>query len=677
MTARKTLSAAALLAALSCSNVLLAAPPNDLRANAVVINLNTTVNGTTVTGTNSGDTGGACGGSGTSADVWYRFDCTSNTGVQVSTCSGGSYDTVLQAFAAGPGGTLGAQLACQDDDSSCGTLSTISFGATAGNSYYVRVAGYNGATGTFTLAVSPTVAPPPPPTRTYGPDVTVGNLYDIATYGTGNAWVATTASAGNMSGVRSYAVGTDSWNIGDVPVEWQSSNQFHPVIGQQMYRYKGGHFEQIGISWLKHGFLSTNSGAFPDMGSCDTPPSGGAQLGVNCSDLYDSGLNGGRSYLGPRFDVKPISGVYSYPWNPLVGTYSNTDVIARRLVVLDADVAPASNAGAEYYVDTCYITQDDAQWNNGKNNYSSRKLSGNVQTAPAFGTTTFRRTTALEQWAAEKIAGGDTGISISDLLFHERSMNVTDKWRHWTTGQPDAALLPSAQWTTFTSNIQGRFVVASRTSANGDGTWNYDYMVMNVNSDRAGGSFQVRLPDVAPTSIAFKAPLYHSGERTLNNTWQNNAGASGSMKWNVDSTSKSYTVPGMASSVTFNPNALMWGTMYSFQFKAPVAPTTGVARLGLFRNPTDATGFQGSSLAVEGLRVPTVCTADLGKQGGLIGPDGILDNNDFIVFIDAFFNNDMLRADMGKQGGLAGPDNMLDNNDFIVYIDAYFDGCAI
>ncbi|MDP1660877.1 MAG: PQQ-dependent sugar dehydrogenase, partial [Phycisphaerales bacterium] len=65
--------------------------------------------------------------------------------------------------------------------------------------------------------------------------------------------------------------------------------------------------------------------------------------------------------------------------------------------------------------------------------------------------------------------------------------------------------------------------------------------------------------------------------------------------------------------------------------------------------------------------------ADVGIQGGIAGTDGNFDNNDFIVFIDWFFNGDP-RADMGKQGGLAGVDQRLDNNDFIVFIDAFFNG---
>ncbi|MBY0307453.1 MAG: choice-of-anchor D domain-containing protein, partial [Phycisphaerales bacterium] len=68
------------------------------------------------------------------------------------------------------------------------------------------------------------------------------------------------------------------------------------------------------------------------------------------------------------------------------------------------------------------------------------------------------------------------------------------------------------------------------------------------------------------------------------------------------------------------------------------------------------------------------CTADLGHQGGLPGPDGQLDNNDFIAFIAAFFAQDAA-ADLGHQGGLPGGDGAFDNNDFIAFIAAFFAGC--
>jgi len=66
--------------------------------------------------------------------------------------------------------------------------------------------------------------------------------------------------------------------------------------------------------------------------------------------------------------------------------------------------------------------------------------------------------------------------------------------------------------------------------------------------------------------------------------------------------------------------------------------------------------------------------ADVGSQGGIQGPDGQLDNNDFVVFIDYFFTHNP-SADVGSQGGIPGSDNQWDNNDFVVFIDLFFAGC--
>jgi hypothetical protein len=70
----------------------------------------------------------------------------------------------------------------------------------------------------------------------------------------------------------------------------------------------------------------------------------------------------------------------------------------------------------------------------------------------------------------------------------------------------------------------------------------------------------------------------------------------------------------------------------------------------------------------------TPCAADLGMQGGVPGQDAALDNNDFVVFIDYFFNQNA-KADVGVQGGVPGHDGAWDNNDFVVFIDLFFAGC--
>ncbi|MFT3686901.1 MAG: immunoglobulin domain-containing protein [Phycisphaerales bacterium] len=75
------------------------------------------------------------------------------------------------------------------------------------------------------------------------------------------------------------------------------------------------------------------------------------------------------------------------------------------------------------------------------------------------------------------------------------------------------------------------------------------------------------------------------------------------------------------------------------------------------------------------LTVPgSSCAADLGVAGGAPGSDGVLNNNDFIAFINYFFSGDA-HADLGVSGGLPGHDGVYNNNDFIAFINAFFAGC--
>ena len=72
--------------------------------------------------------------------------------------------------------------------------------------------------------------------------------------------------------------------------------------------------------------------------------------------------------------------------------------------------------------------------------------------------------------------------------------------------------------------------------------------------------------------------------------------------------------------------------------------------------------------------IATACAADVGGPGGTAGADGLLNNNDFIAFIDMYFSRSSA-ADIGGAGGTAGPDGAWDNNDFIVFITRFFAGC--
>lgn len=86
-------------------------------------------------------------------DVWFAWVAPSNGIYQVDTCSQTSVDTRLAIY---DGSCAGAVLACNDD--TCGLQSLVSFSATAGSTYIVRLGSYPGSpggAGTFTLQTQP------------------------------------------------------------------------------------------------------------------------------------------------------------------------------------------------------------------------------------------------------------------------------------------------------------------------------------------------------------------------------------------------------------------------------------------------------------------------------------------------------------------------------------------
>jgi hypothetical protein len=697
----------------------MAQPRNDSITGAVPVAFPSTgLAGTTIGATNDGLSPSACGNSATSADVWYTATMpgtlAANTQVAFSTCGNTSADTVVQVFAASAGGSLGAQIAC-DDDNCLNRKSRAVFNANPNAQYYIRVATRNATFGNFVLNTQYGTDPRPVDTaQTFGPDVTIGDLSDVGYYGT-----AVLNSNGVNESVRAFAVGTDSWNIGDRPADWfdydtanitfrpigaptgtrvtvsKRSNE-HPVIAQQMYRYLNGSFEQIGISWLKHGFTSTNSTrynaglSYPSNttrtcagGGSYNPSTGlgsgfsGAQqvsgtgygsgdfLVINCADLYGASLNGSQGRLGPRYDVNALNGIYTHPYTQLVPS-TPTDTIGRRLLVRNTDWG---NPGARYFVDAVYVTSDDTKWNNGLNNYSAREVqnvaSPSTTTGVPFvnstsptGGGTARRKTALQLWPEI-----DPAVKLINVDYTEQTNTINDVW-----GWPN-------QPRTF--DLTARYQVASRVTDNGNGTWTYRYAILNMNSHRSLGSFSVPIPGSATASaVTFKAPFYHSGDRVNNNPWIGGKQAN-AVKWAVDMSFNpvnTLALPGGNTAVNFLPNALRWGVMHTYSFTTTIPPRTAYAKMTLQGPPADATGYQGSILTATGIDVPQVNIADIAGPGQSLGGEGSLTADDIIVYLNAFFAGDLLTADVAGPGQSPTPDGTLTADDIIVFLNAFFAG---
>ncbi|MCA8959037.1 MAG: hypothetical protein KDC38_00930, partial [Planctomycetes bacterium] len=348
-----------------------------------------------------------------------------------------------------------------------------------------------------------------------GPDVIVGDLPSAVSWGSSGPIVA-------------YSVGTTSCNLGDAVLSWEADTPDHPVIGQQMYRLRDGRFDQIGVSWLKHGFCALSQTL---CGPC--LPTDCSTLGIGCSDPYTAERNGQQPTLGPRSQVNPHTGVFPFPFS----APGYDPVIGRRLQVPIDDVDPQLNVGALYWVEGHYVTQDDAAAGNQDNNVSYRSVTvgSDVALFPIdVNGSTVQQLPAIYAWQAEV-----------------------------PTVEIDAVRVPS----------EGLLLLAHDVRDNGDGTWHYEYALYNMNSDISARSFDVPFtPGGTLTNVQFFHTPYHSGEPYSTAPWSSSVGAS-SVTWSTNTFA-----------VDPNANALRWSRMFTFRFDSDSPPVAGTGTVGMFKN---------------------------------------------------------------------------------------------
>ena len=354
-----------------------------------------------------------------------------------------------------------------------------------------------------------------------GPDVITADLHQVTHWGT-------------ASGIDAYSVGTVSCNIGSEPLDWYGGTVNHPVIGQNMFRLKDGRFEHVGQSWLKWAFASLNQDF---CGDCMYPGSG-SLLGVNCSDPYSAWLNGSQSGLGPKSVVNPFTGSF-----PASHSTPGSGTIAGRVQVQTADVDPAQNPGALYFVEGQYVAPDDAAAGNLHNNASWRQV-----------------------WVE----------SDRDLTFSAPGGGMS------ATMQTEPAIMawqefdPSVEVVTIDVPDDGRLLLAWKVSDLGGDTWNYEFALQNLDSDRGVGGFAVALPAGSDaTNLGFHDVDYHSGEPYDDADWAPSTAAV-AVHWD--------TQQFIGDS---DANALRWGTLYNFRFDATAPPTSlSTVELTMFKPGT-------------------------------------------------------------------------------------------
>ena len=388
---------------------------------------------------------------------------------------------------------------------------------------------------------------PATPALVPGPDVIVGDIEDVD-------------QQGNNATQVGLAIGTDSCNNGDEPVDWFALPQTdHPLVPQNLYRLSGGadnteRFEQIGQSWMKHTFLALEDFV---CGTCDT--SGcqtGSHLCPGCSDPYVSGLNGDQNSIGSRAWVNPFTGSFPNTANDHSG--HNHDGVSHRILTNMSDLVPAQNPGASYYGEAAYITPHEYAWCqthpdqcNMFNNFSYKKFT--VSGGPTNfifnqAGNTVRMQPAIQAWA-------DAGATVNPV-------------------EPDPG-------------IDGIWFMGYRVTNPSAGVWHYEYALFNMNLDRSIQSFSVPLgPGVNVSNIGFHAPPQHPG--WSHDGTQGDAGYS-STPWDVTQDTSSITWSTETFGTNQNANAIRWATLYNFRFDADQPPQTANATVGYFKTGSPMT----------------------------------------------------------------------------------------
>ncbi|MBI5865577.1 MAG: hypothetical protein HZB38_13930 [Planctomycetes bacterium] len=412
--------------------------------------------------------------------------------------------------------------------------------------------------------------------RTAGPDLIVGDVRFLHEYG-------------RVGERLSFAAGTSACNKGDTPVSWYANpNVNHPVMTINMFRLKNDRFEQLGYSWVKHGFGAAQ------LDLCNlgcTPGCPSTVLCSGCADPYTANQLAEQNILASRNWFNPFTGAF-----PSSGTNSHTghahDELSHRLTLREADIAQDQNGNdtAQYFSEGIYICPHEYLPNNGvannqHNNPCHRPLAAVGNTGDWYGFATLT----------------DEAIRESPAI---------DEW----TGAVRTVIEPAV-------GVDGRVLVAYKVTGPVAGWWHYEYAFYNQNLDRSIRLIRIPVGDGAHlTNIDFHAPEHEGGwpgDGTAGNAGLSNA------PWSVATSSTAIEWSCETFVANPNANAIRWGTLYNFRFDSDRPPQDVQAVVGYFKTGSDG------AVTLAGPQAGPPCVGDMDG-------DRDVDLNDLTLFLAAF-----------------------------------------
>lgn len=356
-------------------------------------------------------------------------------------------------------------------------------------------------------------------------DVRFCELYDLRQVGTSGDRIA-------------LAAATTSWNFGSQKLDWWRRPDWrHPYIVLNLYRIRDDRFEQLGQSWIKHGFFALSDS---QCASECLEATNGTQLAPGCTDTYNTYTNADQDTLGPRFEVDPWQGVWESQGSHGAGHVHGP--LDHRLTVRQSEIAPAQNAGATYFLEGYYVHYQDT------NVFNSAAWKPITPVPPELPS---------QEW---RFSMTGRGTPATDGF-------AIDAWAN----ARKSLIAENAPPIEFIS-ADGRSVLAAKAVPVGGNRFRYTYALLNVDMNRQIGAFAVHLPDNTVVSdVGFSAPQHTDSLNAPNGAPIDNAA------WT--STTTTTTV---AWRTTTNP--IRWGTVYTFWFTAAAPPVDGPVEVTLFRD---------------------------------------------------------------------------------------------
>lgn len=362
-------------------------------------------------------------------------------------------------------------------------------------------------------------------------------------------------------------------NIGTSSVAWNAmfnlnnneqpqppyNNDQHPYLVWNLYRVDAnGAIKQIGVSAAKHAFYSVNYQC-----GCD-PGHSPSVVYPTCQDNYSGATNDFDDYLGPRSEIVPATGRWGRCGSIFDPTCSGKKVPGtndpqgsidpqRHMLVLESDITPALNPGAQYYFEYWYVVRDDL----------------NVYNSMGYR--------AIENF--RKVLGGD---GISSIWQFDTGALINGPYINTWIPPPETAAIDSDNVEIATP--EGHARIAVRTYALGNGMYHYDYAVMNIDFAHAVIDPAHPTDDLTAdpqglkllSSIGFNRFSVPIGaDVNISNLTFADADANATNDWT------SAVAGGHITWQAPDDNALNWGTLYAFGFDADHAPNSGNLALAL------------------------------------------------------------------------------------------------